>query len=214
MKATTLLILVCFIAYPFGIKYGDILCFKYSGFVDHREWWRVITAIFVHANIPHLLWNMLFLLLFGRSLEKNIGSARLLFCFLVGGVISFLSSCFFYSMGQPLVGASGAICTIIGLLMIYNPWKISFVLNFFPMPLGVAALTYMTLNILQAYFQNKENVEGTHTAYELHVIGFIVGILFGILWNNDWKKNLLICLISFIAFYLIIGAIIYYLNNA
>ncbi len=213
MRATVFLIIICFVAYPFGIKYHELLCFRYSAFVDKMEWWRVITAMFIHANLLHLLGNMLFLFLFGKGLENKIGSFRLLLCFLTGGVVNFLSSYFFYNHNEPIVGASGAISTIIGLLMIYDPWKISFLLNLFPMPLGVAALTYMFLNVFLAHAQNKQNYEGLHTAYELHVMGFLVGIVFGIIWNKDWKKNLLICIISFIAFYVIIWAFIYYLKT-
>jgi rhomboid family protein len=155
---------------------------------------------------------MLFLFFFGRALERQIGPDRLLICFFVGGIISLLASVIFYNHDQAVVGASGAICTVIGLLMIYSPWRISFLLNFFPMPMGVAALTYLLLNFFLAY-SPAQGGNGLHTAYHLHIVGFFAGIGFGILWNPDWKKNLLISILSFIGFYLIIGLIFYYFSQ-
>jgi membrane associated rhomboid family serine protease len=85
-------------------------------------------------------------------------------------------------------------------------------LNFFPMPLGVAAITYMLLNFFLAH-SRSHYFSGMHTAYELHITGFLTGIVLGILWNRDWKKNLLICIVSFIGFYLILGLIIYFIRH-
>ena len=212
MKATIFLIIICIIAYPFGLKYDDLLSFSYTNFLDKNEWWTPVTAIFVHANLGHLLGNMLFLFLFGKALEHEIGPARLLLCFFTGGILSLLASYFIYPHSQAIVGASGAICTVIGLMMIFNPWKISFLLTFFPMPLGVAALTYLLMNFLLAYNSHRgQSSSGLHTAYELHILGFIIGILFGVLWNRDWKKNLLISIFLFIGFYILLGGIFHFL---
>lgn len=203
-----LLVLICIVAYPFGFKYGDMLAYSYSNLADRHQWWTLCTALFVHGSLGHLLGNMLFLFLFGRALENIIGPARLLLVFFTGGILSLLASRIFYQPDMPVVGASGSICTILGLLMIYSPWKMSFLLNFFPMPLGVAALTYMIMNYVMA--QRNYGGAGSHTAYELHIMGFLVGIIFGIAWVKDWKKNLLISILSFIAFYIILFLIIFY----
>jgi len=204
-QATWLLIVACIVVYPFGFSYHNMLAFRYSAFSDAGHWWTLATALFVHGSLGHLLGNLLFLFLFGRSLENIIGPARLLLVFFTGGALSLLASHLFYPAGMPIVGASGSICTILGLLMIYSPWKISFLLNFFPMPLGVAALTYMIMNYVMAQSNHRGN-----TAYELHIMGFLVGLIFGVLWVADWKKNLLISILSFIAFYIILFIIISY----
>jgi len=200
-----LLVLACIIMYPLGFRYEHLLAFRYSAFTEQGQWWTLFTALFVHGSKGHLLGNLLFLFLFGRSLEHKIGPGRLLVVFLTGGAVSLLASHLFYNAQVPIVGASGSICTILGLLMIYSPWKVSFLLNFFPMPLGAAALTYMVMNYILAHSRN-----GSHTAYELHIVGFLAGIFFGMLWVEDWQKNLLISILSFIGFYLVLGLIIYF----
>jgi len=210
-QATLLLVLLCIVAYPFGFKYSDQLAFTWNGLVNRFQWWTLITALFMHGSLGHLLGNMLFLFLFGKALENIIGPGRLLLVFLAGGAVSLLASRLFYLPDTPIVGASGSICTILGLLMIYSPWKISFLLNFFPMPLGVAALTYMLMNYIMAR-NGYHSANGMHTAYELHIAGFIAGICFGVLWNPDWKKNLLISVLSFIGFYLVLALVIHYFH--
>jgi len=211
--ATWLLVLICIAAYPFGITQGNLLAFSYNNLVYKNEWWTVITATFIHGNLQHLLGNMLFLFLFGRALEEKVGPVRLLFCFFVSGALCNLSSVLFFSADQPLVGASGAISTILGLLMIYSPWRMSFLLNFFPMPMGVAALTYVLLNIVMTYRSGQGGpTHGMQTAYQIHIIGFLIGIVFSMFWNKDWKENLFISILSFIVFYVILAFIIGYFN--
>ena len=169
--ATTWLILICLLLYIPGFQYQRLLSFTYNNLVYRHQWWTLFTALFVHGSLGHLLGNLLFLFLFGRSLERIIGSSRLLLVFFAGGALSLLASHLFYDADVPVVGASGSICAILGLLMIYSPWKISFLLNFFPMPLGVAALTYMVMNYLLSRTSN--NAVGSRTAYELHIAGCI-----------------------------------------
>jgi len=211
MKATLLLIITCIFAFPLGFRYPGLFEYSYNNLVLRHEWWTPLTALFIHGSLGHLLGNMLFLLLFGNALERIIGPGRLIFAFFAGGAVSLLSAWFFYPANEPVVGASGAICTIIGLLMIFNPWKISFLLNFFPMPMGVAALTYMLVNFFMAWSSRHDpSPTGAHTAYELHIIGFIAGIILGTFWNPDWKKNLLISILSFVIFYIILGLVYFY----
>ena len=212
MKATTLLIILCFIAYPFGLANYGLLAFSYHNFLYRHEWWTLVTALFVHANLAHLLGNMFFLFLFGRALERETGPFRLLICYFTGGVASLLASYFIYPADQTVVGASGAICTLIALMMIFNPWKISFFLTSFPMPLGVAAITYMLMNFYLAYRSHiAQTSDGLHTAYELHIIGFITGIVFGMIWNRDWEKNLITSVLLFISFYAILWLFIHFI---
>lgn len=207
---TILLIAACVLTYPYGFAHPDLLDFSGYNFKVLHEWWTPVTAIFVHGSLGHLVGNMFFLLLFGSALESRIGPGRLLLSFLAGGAVSFLLSRFFYPSFEHIVGASGAICTLIGLLMIYSPWRLSFFLLFFPLPLGVAALTYIGLNFLMAYYSAGGAVHGQHIAYEVHIIGFLMGIGFGIFWNPDWKQNLLSSLLSFLGFYLLLFALLFF----
>ncbi|HEX8746696.1 MAG TPA: rhomboid family intramembrane serine protease [Pyrinomonadaceae bacterium] len=54
------------------------------------EWWRILSSQFLHVNFPHLLFNMLALLLLGGMLESDLGSRRLLALYFVSGSIGHL----------------------------------------------------------------------------------------------------------------------------
>lgn len=77
-----------------GLPFGDVLRLHFglcppllaSGFV-----WQVVTYMFLHGNWAHLLLNTLTLLLFGSALENEIGSARFLRVFFLGGIVGGLA---------------------------------------------------------------------------------------------------------------------------
>jgi membrane associated rhomboid family serine protease len=81
------------------------------------EWWRVPTAMFLHASELHLALNMYGLWLLGRFAEDVFGSVRFFLVYLVGGLSGAAGSALFGS-GAPSVGASGAIMGILGALIV------------------------------------------------------------------------------------------------
>lgn len=215
MRANTLFILLCFI-FSFYVwvfhPIPEILAYSYNNFKIHHAWWTLITAQFVHANLLHLGGNVLFMILFGYPLEKIIGRAKFAFCFLCGGLLSFIVCRFFYLPGELLVGASGAICTLIAMLMLYDPWKLSLVLIGFPMPLGVAGITYILFNFWMASHP-ADAAESLHVAYHAHIVGFLFGIVFSAFLNPDWKKNLLVCIVLFVLYYAVLFLLIRHFSS-
>jgi membrane associated rhomboid family serine protease len=86
--------------WPAGVYYFD-------------EWWRVLTAAFLHIGPVHLAFNMLALLLFGSELERQLGWARYLAVYLasaLGGAVAI------QLLGDPRVVVAGASAAIYGLL--------------------------------------------------------------------------------------------------
>jgi membrane associated rhomboid family serine protease len=158
--------------------------------------WTLITALFLHVDLSHLLGNMIFLFVFGNTLEREVHAQKTLGVFLLGGVLSFLLSVFFYDPAIPLIGASAAIFTLVAIVMLVKPLKFSFL---FLMPQGLVAIIYLLYNLTAVYYGVAGNV-----AYISHIIGFSVGIPFGIAWSKDWVKNLLITIALFILYIVII----------
>jgi membrane associated rhomboid family serine protease len=77
------------------------------------DYWRLITAAFLHYGPFHLLLNMLGLYWFGSLLEQRIGSGRFLLIYLVSGLAG-SAGALVVSPTNPTVGASGAIFGILG----------------------------------------------------------------------------------------------------
>jgi rhomboid family protein len=157
--------------------------------------WTLVTALFLHADILHLAGNMLFLYAFGNALEKEVGAERTYLTFFVGGVLSFLLGVFFYNPSVYMIGASAAIFTLTAVVLLVKPLKFSFI---FFMPLGLVALIYVIYNVLAV----QNSVEG-NIAYISHIIGFAIGVPFGIAWTKNLVKNLLVTLGLFFLYILV-----------
>jgi len=87
--------------------------FLYAPFVAQGDWWRLMTAAFLHYGPFHLLLNMLGLYWFGSLLERRIGSGRFLLLYLVSGLAG-SAGALVVSPNSATVGASGAIFGILG----------------------------------------------------------------------------------------------------
>jgi membrane associated rhomboid family serine protease len=87
--------------------------FLFAPFVAQGDWWRLMTAAFLHYGPFHLLLNMLGLWWFGSLLERRIGSGRYLLLYLVSGLAG-SAGALVVSPNSATVGASGAIFGILG----------------------------------------------------------------------------------------------------
>jgi membrane associated rhomboid family serine protease len=82
----------------------------------------LLTSLFLHGSAWHLLGNGLFLLIFGVPAERALGSWRLLVVFLAGGLLAnALAAVLIDAPGRVVVGASGAISSIIGAYFVLLP---------------------------------------------------------------------------------------------
>lgn len=81
------------------------------------EWWRLITACFVHIGIFHLALNMVALIYVGAILEGLVGRVLFIFSYLLAGISSSVVSMFFHT-NNVSAGASGAIFGMFGVLLV------------------------------------------------------------------------------------------------
>ena len=88
-----------------------------SSLTLHGQPWRLVTSLFVHGGIAHLLLNMASLWLLGLLLEARTGGARLLAAYLASGVGGCLATLWYHAGGINSTGASGAIFGLYGLML-------------------------------------------------------------------------------------------------
>ena len=82
--------------------------------VSHGQWWRLVSAIFIHSGIIHLAFNSYALIFIGPLVEEYLGKERFLTLYLATGVFGFMLSNWYYPPMLTTVGASGAIFGMIG----------------------------------------------------------------------------------------------------
>jgi membrane associated rhomboid family serine protease len=177
----------------------DYLAFSGDNLLKGRVW-TLVTSLFLHADILHLAGNMLFLYVFGNTMEEDLGATKTLGTFFFGGVASFLLSLLFYNPATPLIGASAAIFTLSAIVMLVKPLKFSIL---FFLPQGLVAVLYFVYNLVAVYYAAGGNV-----AYIAHVIGFAIGIPFGLAWSKNWLKNLLITIALLVVFLIMVAFVV------
>ena len=81
-------------------------------------WWTLLTAIYLHGNLVHLVFNVISIRVLGAPVEEIYGPARTLVIFTVAGVLGFVASNWF---GYALtLGASGAVFGLLGAMVAYG----------------------------------------------------------------------------------------------
>ena len=160
-------------------------------FILGRGWlWQFITYMFVHdpRSISHILFNMFALFIFGRQVERRMGSIEfLLYYILTGtlaGVFSFASYVLTGNYLVSLMGASGAIFAIQLAFAALFPDSIVYLWGILPLraPVMVVGFTALELFLMFTGF-------GGNVAHFTHLAGFAFGwiyflVRFGI---NPWR---------------------------
>jgi uncharacterized protein len=174
---------VCVVIYLVGI-------FDQQGAIQYRfalipkligeQPWTLITYMFLHADIWHIIFNMITLYFFGTFAVALVGETAFLTTYFVGGIVgglfyllfSFIPAAYFQNTQYTaVVGASGAIYALGGLLMVMRPNTrvITFPLPI-PMPLWIAILIGFVLVTV---------IYSAEIAWQAHLGGIIYGAAVG-----------------------------------
>jgi membrane associated rhomboid family serine protease len=135
----------------------------------------LVTYMFLHGDIWHLLGNMAFLWVFGDNVEDAMGSLRFFVFYLLSGIAAAFAHTF-ANLGSdvPLIGASGATAGIIAAYLMLYPRVRVWVLAFARIPLRLAAWFVIgSWIVLQFVFIAMGTIDGT--ALWAHVGGFAAG---------------------------------------
>ena len=145
----------------------------------------IFASMFLHGGWLHLIGNMLFLFVFGRSIEDRYGHWKFLLIYFLSGLIAALTHIFFNAGSRlPTIGASGAIAGILGAYLVCFPGaRIStliWVLVFFwrvEIPALIILGYWFLIQFVAASAQQLDIQSATQggTAWWAHVGGFFAG---------------------------------------
>lgn len=137
---------------------------------------QMITALFSHVGIFHLLGNMYFLYIAGDNVEDLMGPIKFLLFYLLVGVLGFAYYDIFSANSTiPHLGASGAVCGVMGAYLCFFPrvkFSIRFLIFF---EFGISCFLLFPAYMLWDWIMCL--MGDTQVAYEAHLIGFIAGFL-------------------------------------
>lgn len=173
-----------------GVDFSAFAGFRPIEFSVH-PWVSVLTlasSVFLHAGIIHLLGNLLFLWVFGRTLEGLFGHRNFLIAFPLLGMAGNLVHWVIYPNSDiPVIGASGAISALMGAYLGLFPRARVRILFWLAVPLGIwAPRAWLPLSVwiaLQLHSVLTGEGEVSGVAYAVHVGGFVVGLVAAIIWK-------------------------------
>ncbi|MFB6124638.1 MAG: rhomboid family intramembrane serine protease [Halanaeroarchaeum sp.] len=138
------------------------------------------TAIFAHGGFTHIFFNSIVLYFFGPVVERRIGSRKFAVLFLLAGVVAGLAQVLVAAAtGQfsAVLGASGAIAALLGVLTVLNPNLRIYLYFIIPMPLWVATALFAGYSLLVS---SVGGIGFANVAQLAHLTGLGIGLLYGL----------------------------------
>lgn len=154
-----------------------------------NAYWQFFTYMFAHANISHLLLNMLGLFIFGTHVERQMGSNEFILFYLITGILAGVFSFVFYLISGAyyvrLLGASGAIFAVQLAYATFFPNSLVYFWGIIPLRASVMVLGFTLISVFSSLFSINSGV-----AHLTHLAGFAFAWLyflvrFGV---NPWKS--------------------------
>jgi rhomboid protease GluP len=184
------------------VKWGG----NYRPLTAGGEWWRIITAVFVHVGIIHLALNTYALFMAGMFLEPIIGRTRFIAAYLATGILASLVSLWWYNGEIISAGASGAVFGLYGVFLALLTTSI--------IPLSIRTTLLSSIGVFIFYnIINGAGQEGVDNA--AHIGGLTSGLLIGYCYfpgikSHPWRKPLLTA--SLILLFSILTSFVYLFN--
>ena len=141
----------------------------------------LVTAMFLHGNIPHVAMNMLYLWIFGNNIEDVMGHGRFVVFYLVCGLLASLTQVAASPHSNvPMIGASGAISGVLGAYLILFPAARVTTLLFFVIffrVVSVPAIIVLGFWFLLQLLNAGRGGTGGGVAVLAHIGGFVSGVV-------------------------------------
>jgi membrane associated rhomboid family serine protease len=187
------IILVVTLATSLAALYGspkiiEASLFRPYWFLRRRQYATIVTSGLVHADLPHLIFNLITFYFFAFQLEKQIGGARFAALYLIGLVVSDAGT-YFKHRNDPdyaSLGASGAISAVLFASIVYFPWQKLFII---PIPVPIPAPIFAIGYVAYSWYSSRQ-ARG-RINHDAHLGGALAGLAFVLLTDPAAYSQLL-----------------------
>jgi membrane associated rhomboid family serine protease len=141
----------------------------------NREYEKLITSGFVHADFGHLIFNLITFYSFAIPLERRIGSLRFVSLYFIGMVLSEIGTCLKHrnDPNYASLGASGAILAVLFASIVYDPTQSLFII---PIPVPIPAPLFAVGYLIYSYWSSRQRVGNVN--HDAHIGGALTGLVF------------------------------------
>ena len=158
----------------FGISFAVLnqIGVSYSTFSSQP--WTIVSSMFAHDGIYHIIFNMLTLYFFGMYVLALVGEARFFLVYFIGGLVGNVLFLLINHTGSA-VGASGAVSAVVFASILFNPLSKIYL---FMIPFGIPAIIFGALYLGYSWYMAKKNVD--NIGHDAHFWGAVFGFAFTI----------------------------------
>lgn len=142
---------------------------------DSTQSYRFLSHAFIHADVGHLLFNMLTLYFFGSELENGVLSPLEYILFYLASIVFSSLPSYQKNRDNPdytAVGASGAVSAVMFSLVLFSPWSVIYLKFVIPIYFVLFACGYLAYS----YYQSKNSQD--NIAHDVHLWGALFGIAY------------------------------------
>lgn len=141
--------------------------------------WTWVTSIFAHGSFSHVVINSIVLYFFGPLVERRVTPKAFVALFMLSGIaagLSQIAAAIILGESSGVVGASGAIMAIMGVLTVLNPNLRVYLFFILPMPLWLLTIGFAIYSVFIAF---GAGIGAGQVAHLAHLVGLVIGLVYG-----------------------------------